>query len=101
MKRIIIIGATLASALALAGCNTPGERAAGGALIGAGTGALIGAAATGRGSGALAGAAIGGVGGAIIGANSPPPRRYYGRPDGRCAEWSHDRYGNPICVAFF
>lgn len=100
MKRIVVMGAALASVLMLAGCNTPGDRAAGGALIGAGTGALIGAAATGRGSGALAGAAIGGIGGAIIGANSPPPRRY-GRPGGECAEWSYDRYGNPVCVAFF
>ena len=48
MKKII--SATLAGALALsvAACNTPGERAVGGAAIGGLAGAAIGGAATGR-----------------------------------------------------
>jgi len=103
MKRMILAGAVLASALALAGCYTPGDRAAGGAVIGAGTGALLGAAATGRGSGALAGAAIGAASGAVIGAaTTPPPPGYrYARPAARCAEWAYDRWGNPVCVGYY
>ena len=99
-RKFAIVGVVAASTLTLAACNTPGERAAGGALIGAGTGALIGAAATGRTSGALAGAAIGGVGGAVIGANTRPARYGYRRAGG-CAEYSYDRWGNPVCVAFY
>lgn len=104
MKRMILLGAAVASSLALAGCYTPGDRAAGGAVLGAGTGALLGAAATGRGSGALAGAAIGAASGAVIGAATtpPPPPRYgyYSRP-ARCAEWAYDRWGNPVCMGYY
>ncbi len=54
----------------------PGQRAAGGALIGAGTGAAIGAAA-GGGRGAAMGALIGGGVGAATGyATTPPPPQY-------------------------
>jgi hypothetical protein len=84
----ILFAAALAAALPLAACNTPSERAAGGALIGGATGAAIGAAATGRPGGALAGAAIGAVGGAAVGAATAP----------RCAAWGYDYYGNPVCV---
>jgi surface antigen len=45
--------------LSMAACTTPGERAAGGAVLGGVTGAAVGGAATGRTSGALAGAAVG------------------------------------------
>jgi hypothetical protein len=70
--------------LALAGCTNPydpAQRAVGGGLIGAGTGAAIGAAAAG-GSGAALGAAVGGAVGAVGGALTtppppPPPPRYY------------------------
>ena len=58
--------------LSIAACNTPGERAVGGAAIGGLAGAAIGGAATGRGSGALAGAAIGAAGGAVVGAATAP-----------------------------
>jgi osmotically inducible lipoprotein OsmB len=61
MKKIIIAIAAGAMTLSMAACNTPGERA-------------IGGAATGRGSGALAGAAIGAAGGAIVGAGTAPAR---------------------------
>jgi osmotically inducible lipoprotein OsmB len=56
--------------LSMAACTTPGERAAGGAVIGGVTGAAVGGAATGRTSGALAGAAVGAAGGAIVGAST-------------------------------
>ncbi|MDB5591815.1 MAG: hypothetical protein JWR86_2340, partial [Enterovirga sp.] len=47
MKKVI--SATLAGALALSvgACYSPGDRAAGGALLGGATGAAIGAAASG------------------------------------------------------
>jgi hypothetical protein len=54
----------------------PGERALGGGLLGAGTGAVIGAIA-GGGRGAGIGAAVGGGLGAVAGAATtpaPPPR---------------------------
>jgi uncharacterized protein YcfJ len=59
----------------------PGERALGGGLLGAGTGAVIGAIA-GGGHGAGVGAAVGGGLGAIAGAAttpSPPRHRYHHR----------------------
>lgn len=78
----------------LGACNTVEERAVGGGLIGAGSGALIGGLATGTGGGVLAGAAIGGVGGAIIGAATTPGRRYRSRT---CV--GYDDYGNRVRVA--
>ncbi len=68
MKKLTAAAIATIAALSLAGCNTPEDRALGGAGLGALTGAAIGAAATGRAGGALAGAAIGGAGGAIVGA---------------------------------
>ena len=78
MRQVLLATAVL-SALAGAGCTASEERAGGGAVLGAGTGALVGALATGRPGGALAGAALGGATGAIIGAATtpaypPPPR---------------------------
>ncbi len=93
MKKTILIAAAMASALGLAACNTPGERAGGGALLGGAAGAAIGAAATGRPGGALAGAAIGAASGAVIGAATTP--------QAQCAQWDYDAYGNPVCVAFY
>jgi osmotically inducible lipoprotein OsmB len=78
MKRLITAVAAGALTLSAAACNTPGERAVGGAAIGGLAGAAIGGAATGRGSGALAGAAIGAAGGAIVGAATAPPPCPYG-----------------------
>jgi osmotically inducible lipoprotein OsmB len=65
MKKILSVVAAGALALSVTACNTPGERAAGGAVIGGLAGAAIGGAATGRTSGALAG-------GAIVGASTAP-----------------------------
>jgi hypothetical protein len=90
MKKILALAVV---GLSLAACNTPGERAVGGAAIGGLTGAAIGGLATGRTGGALAGAAIGAAGGAIIGAATTPtyrsgyarcPRGTYLATDGYC-----------------
>jgi uncharacterized membrane protein len=78
----------ITAALALSACTDPydpGQRAAGGALLGAGTGAAIGGIA-GGGRGALAGGLIGGAVGAVGGAATtpqrppPPPSGYYPPP---------------------
>src|SRR4051812_40359998 len=76
MRQVLLATAVL-SALAGAGCTASEERAGGGAVLGAGTGALLGALATGRPGGALAGAALGGATGAIVGAATTPA---YGPP---------------------
>ena len=75
--RKLAIVAAAASILVLAGCGTdPGDRAASGALIGAGAGALVGAA-----TGSVAtGAAIGAVGGAVVGAATDPCDLDLGNP---------------------
>ena len=77
-----VIGAGLLFATA-AGADpyNPAERAIGGGLLGAGTGAALGAIA-GGGRGAALGAAVGGgVGAAVGAATTPPPpqRRSYRR----------------------
>jgi hypothetical protein len=72
---------TIMANTALADPYNPAERALGGGLVGAGTGAVIGAIA-GGGRGAGIGAAVGGGVGAIAGAATTPPRprhRYYRR----------------------
>ncbi|MCG7391713.1 hypothetical protein MHY87_02180 [Microvirga sp. ACRRW] len=91
MKKIITAIAAGALTLSMAACNTPGERAVGGAAIGGLAGAAIGGAATGTAGGALAGAAIGGAGGAIVGASTAPrgPACPYGT--------YQDMYGNIYC----
>ncbi len=77
LKKPLIVAVMLASALPLAGCYTPGERAAGGAIIGGLGGAGIGALASGGLAGpTIAGAALGAAGGAIIGAATAPRPRY-------------------------
>ncbi len=69
MKKLLILAALAAT---IGACTPREERTAGGALIGAGAGAVVGGLATGRAGGALAGAAIGGAGGAIIGNATAP-----------------------------
>ena len=90
MRTIMTVIATGVLTLSATACNTPGERAGGGAIIGGLAGAAVGGAATGRTSGALAGAAIGAAGGAIVGAatapRSPCPYGTY-----------RDRFGNLYC----
>lgn len=78
--RIKMVTVAALGGLTLLGACTdpynPGQRALGGAAIGAGSGALIGAAA-GGGQGAAIGALVGGAGGAAIGAATTPQRPYY------------------------
>ncbi len=67
-----------AMALGLAGCGySPGDRAASGGLIGAGTGAAIAAA---TGGAPLVGALVGGAVGAVGGAVTSPGTVNLGRP---------------------
>ncbi|MCI4680565.1 hypothetical protein K9U39_10140 [Rhodoblastus acidophilus] len=95
MKKVVIPVVALAACLGLSGCNTPQDRAVGGALLGGATGATIGGLATGRAGGAVAGGVLGAAAGGIIGANTaPPPRR-------RCAEFEVDAYGDRHCVAWY
>ena len=68
--------------IGVAGCTNPydpGQRAVGGGLIGAGTGAAIGGLA-GGGRGAAAGALIGGAAGAVAGAATTPQPPAYAPP---------------------
>ena len=78
ISSVIGAGLMLAST-AFADPYNPAERALGGGLVGAGTGAVIGAIA-GGGRGAGIGAAVGGGVGAFAGAATTPTRphhRYY------------------------
>jgi hypothetical protein len=94
MKKILMLSAAAFLATSLAGCNSPGERAVGGAAIGGLGGAGIGALASGgQAGGTLAGAAIGAATGAVVGAATAPPRR--------CAKWGWDYNGQRVCVAFY
>jgi hypothetical protein len=77
----VISAGLLLTATAHADPYNPAERAIGGGLIGAGSGAVIGAIA-GGGRGAGIGAAVGGGLGAVAGAVTTPPlphRRYHRR----------------------
>jgi hypothetical protein len=75
MRKIAVV--TLV-ALTLAGCQTARQdRVLGGALIGGGTGALIGGLAGRSGGAALAGGVIGAAAGAIIADATHPGRCYY------------------------
>ena len=73
---------------AIAGCTDPydpGQRALGGGLLGAGTGAAIGGLAGGghgAAAGALIGGAVGAVGGAVTTPQRPPPAYYAPPPPG-------------------
>jgi osmotically inducible lipoprotein OsmB len=90
MRKIMTAIAAGALTLSMVACNTPGERAVGGAALGGVAGAAIGGAATGRAGGALAGAAIGAAGGAIVGhATAPRNPCPYGTYS--------DRFGNIYC----
>ncbi|MEI6159686.1 MAG: cell envelope biogenesis protein OmpA [Roseococcus sp.] len=79
--RPVLTAFGLSMLLALGACTNPydpGQRAAGGALIGAGTGAAIGGiAGGGRGAAivAISGGALGAVAGAVT-TPQPPPQQY-------------------------
>ena len=88
MTKQALYGGAMAVAMliGLSACTDPydpGQRAVGGGLLGAATGAAIGAAA-GGGTGAAIGAAVGGGVGAVTGAATtpqrPPPPGYYPPP---------------------
>jgi osmotically inducible lipoprotein OsmB len=94
MKKFIAIAAVIVTTAGLSACNSPGERAVGGALIGGGAGALIGGAVTGSGRGALVGGALGAAGGAIVGAGTAPQ----GNGCPRQAPYlRYDAYGQAFC----
>lgn len=83
--RTLGLGAAMSlSVLALAACgNTVEERAASGALIGAGAGAVA--------TGEVEGAVVGGVAGAVVGAATADERRCLRRDRrGRCTRWDDD-----------
>ncbi len=86
MKKIMTLAAAGALTLSVAACNTPGERAAGGAVIGGVTGAAVGA-AVGGGRGAVVGGLLGAGAGAVVGAGTAPanacPYGAYRGRDGR------------------
>ena len=90
MKKLIALASVAVMGLSVAACNTPSERAAGGAVLGGATGALIGAAATGRAGGAIAGGLIGAAAGGIIGASTAAC------PDGYVLV--RDRRGRDVCA---
>src|SRR6185312_4365943 len=85
-RHMVPFAAVLGIALGLTACTDPydpGQRALGGGLLGAGTGAAIGGiAGGGRGAaaGALIGGAVGAVGGAVTTPQRPPPPGYYAPP---------------------
>jgi hypothetical protein len=120
MKALVLLTTVAVGAIALAGCDTPqGQNAAGGALLGGATGAIIGSAASGgHAGGALVGGALGAATGAMIGSAStpppgyygpgpyagPPPGPYYAGPPpgpGHCAQWGYDYNGNRICTGYY
>ena len=75
MRKIFVVTAL---ALTLAGCaNARQDRMAGGALIGGGTGALIGGLASHSTGGAVAGGLIGAAVGALIADATRPGWCYY------------------------
>lgn len=92
MKKTIVLTVALMSAFSVAACNTPEDRAVGGALLGGTAGALIGGAATGKVGGAVVGGVIGAVAGGVIG-GSTAPRRCYRR--------AYDYNGNLVCAEYY
>ena len=80
MPKMMMSVAAIGLALGMSACSdpySPGQRAVGGGLLGAGAGAGIGAIA-GGGRGAAIGAVSGGVLGAGAGALTTPQRPAYG-----------------------
>jgi hypothetical protein len=74
MRKAIFAAAILAAAGMMAPTGASAQDALGGAIVGAGTGAIIGG-AVGGGRGAAVGAVVGGTTGAAIGANAGPRER--------------------------
>ena len=96
MKKFLATCAVLSvTGIMLAGCNSPGERALGGAAIGAGGGALLGQAIGGNTGATVAGAVFGGLAGAMIGAGTAPGECRYHQYDSR-GRPMYDRNGRPV-----
>jgi len=82
MLKALALPVALVAALATTACTNPydpGQRAAGGALIGAGSGAALGAIA-GGGRGAAIGAIAGGLVGGAAGVATTPQAPVYAAP---------------------
>ena len=103
MRKVWGLALAVATAFSAAGCNTPeGQGAAGGAVIGGATGALLGAAVTNRPGGALLGGVAGAAAGAMVGSAAARPQDPgYAPPPRRCAEFYYDYYGNRVCRAYY
>jgi predicted small secreted protein len=103
MRKVWGIALAMATAVSVAGCNTPeGQGAAGGAVIGGATGALLGAAVTNRPGGALLGGVAGAAAGAMVGSAAARPQDPgYAPPPRRCAEFYYDYYGNRVCREYY
>jgi hypothetical protein len=83
MRKVMLISLA-ASTLALAGCQTARQdRQASGALVGGGTGALIGGLASHSVGGALVGGAIGALAGVVIADATRPQSCAYRTRSGR------------------
>ena len=85
MKRFVIAFVGVA-ALAACDANSQSQRTAGGAVIGAGTGALIGGLASNSAGGAVVGGLVGGAAGALVGRATTPNRCVYRDSSGRLFE---------------
>ena len=103
MKTLITLSLALATAASLSACDTPqGQNAAGGAVIGGATGALLGAAISGgRPGAAIVGGITGAAAGAMIGSAATPQQPGYAPPPRACAQWYYDYYGNRACRAYY
>jgi len=102
MKKLTCLSLALAMATSLAGCDTPqGQNAAGGAVMGGATGALLGAALTGRPGGAVIGGVTGAATGAMVASAMTPQDPGYAPPPRRCAEFYYDYYGNRVCRTYY
>jgi outer membrane lipoprotein SlyB len=109
MRKTIFAALAVASLAAMPHTANAQNNTVGGAIVGAGAGAVIGGAVTGRGEGAAVGAAIGGVTGAAIGAQADERRRHrvhrhraYRAYDGRrhrtvVRECWRNRFGERVC----
>ena len=77
MRKFLLSAAAIAMLAtgAISDARAEGDPVLGGAIIGAGTGAIIGGAATRSAGGAAAGAIIGGATGAAIGSSAARPAR--------------------------
>ncbi len=106
MKKAICLSLALATTVVVAGCDTPqGQNAAGGAVVGGLTGALLGSAIDHGhvgGAGTVVGGLTGAAAGAMIGsAATPQPGYPPPPPPRRCAEFYYDYYGNQVCRAYY